>query len=115
VSAASPLAVTFPVTKRPCQPQPLRAIPQPLEVLLDPVLHDLGAVPDVAQVGIDALHYPVGPCPSSRATVWIETGAPRFSVCNRAAQYMWRKAFERSSPAPIPARFATRSRSRWMS
>jgi hypothetical protein len=54
-----------------------------LEVLLDAVLDDLGAVSNVAQV---------------------ETGAPRSSVCRRVAQSVWRKAFERSSPAPEPVR-----------
>jgi hypothetical protein len=46
-----------PSDKRCRQPQPLQPITESFEVLLHPVLDDVGAVPDVAQVRIDPLHH----------------------------------------------------------
>jgi hypothetical protein len=48
VPTVSPVVVTFPGNKRPRESEPLQPIAAPLEVLLYPVLYDLGAVADVA-------------------------------------------------------------------
>jgi hypothetical protein len=57
----TPARGNVPGNKRAHQAEPLQPIAEPLEVLLDPVLHDLRTVADVAHVGVDPLHHVVRP------------------------------------------------------
>jgi len=52
-----------------CQPEPPELLPQLLEVLLHPILDDVGAVPHLAQVGIDPADHLLRAMASSRLTV----------------------------------------------
>ena len=54
-------ASNVPSNRRPHEAEPLEPIAEPLEVLLDPELHDLGPVPHVAQMGVDAAHHVLRP------------------------------------------------------
>ena len=84
---------------------------QDLLVLLHTILHHLGAMPHRTEVPVDPFHQASLPCPSSRLTVKMDTGAPWSVVWSRALAYVCRKILGVSSPAFQPARTPTASSS----